>query len=258
MGMKKGQVSIFIIVAIAILAAIVIFFFLKGEMGDVQSTEWETVESIILDCADDVTQDSLELIGVQGGFYNEPPYYYFDMEWAYIPYYYYEGELLMPENSVIEGELSDYVDDNLVGCLESFEIEGYEITHSEPSTKVSIEEEQVGFDIDMIVNIKKGEMTSQLNLAEFPANKPSALGKILDVAEYITDSHLEPEICLTCLYEMLEDRELYLDFVDFGNSSTLVVFSENKTSENPYAFEFLNKYTAEESGLELQEVANGN
>ena len=253
--MKKGQVSIFVIVA-AIVIVIVIFFFLRGNLGDIKG-EMRPVESMILDCADDVTQDSLRVIGIQGGFYNEPPYQYVDTEWAYIPYYYYEGELLMPANSVIEGELANFVNDYLGSCIDDLEIKDHEIIYSEPSTTVLIKEE-VNFNIDMIVDIKKGEMTSQLNLAEHPANKPSALGKILDVAAYITESHLEETICLTCLYEMLEERDLYLDFADFGNSSTLVVFSENKTSGDVYEFEFLNKYTEEESGLELPEVGNEN
>ena len=255
--MKKGQVSIFVIVA-AIVIIIVIFFFLRGNLGDIGDTKLRPVESMILDCADDVTQDSLRVIGIQGGFYNEPPYQYVDTEWAYIPYYYYEGELLMPANSVIEEELADFVNDYLGLCIDDLEIKDHEITYSKPSTTVLIKEEEVNFNIDMIVDIKKGEMTSQLNLAEHPANKPSALGKILDVAAYMTESHLEETICLTCLYEMLEERDLYLDFADFGNSSTLVVFSENKTSGDVYEFEFLNKYTEEESGLELPEVGNEN
>ena len=242
--MKKGQVSIFVIVA-AIVIVIVIFFFLRGDLGDMRDTKLRPVESMILDCADDVTQDSLNIIGIQGGFYNEPPRN-LDIEGVYIPYYYYEGEFLMPENSFIEGELADLVNDYLGFCIDNLEIKDHEITYSKPSTTVLIKEEEVSFNIDMMVDIKKGEMTSQLNLAEYPANKPSALGKILDVAAYLTDSHLEETICLTCLYDMLDERELFLDFTDFGNSSTLVVFSENKTSEDLYVFEFLNKYTEEE------------
>ena len=53
---------------------------------------------------------------------------------------------------------------------------------------------------------------------------------------------------------------IYISFESniYENSITHFFFSENKTSGDVYEFEFLNKYTEEESGLELPEVGNEN
>ena len=43
---------------------------------------------------------------------------------------------------------------------------------------------------------------------------------------------------------MAEERELYVDMLDFDDeTTTLIVISENKTQEEAYVFEFLNKYS---------------
>ena len=50
-------------------------------------------------------------------------------------------------------------------------------------------------------------------------------------------------ICASCVSDMAEERNLYVDMLSFDTSdTTLVVISENMTSTEPYVFEFLNKY----------------
>ena len=50
-------------------------------------------------------------------------------------------------------------------------------------------------------------------------------------------------ICINCVSDMAEERELYVDMLDFGdNSTTLVVVSTNMTESYPAVYEFLNKY----------------
>jgi hypothetical protein len=42
---------------------------------------------------------------------------------------------------------------------------------------------------------------------------------------------------------MAQERNLYVNTFSLVDNSVLVVISENYTSEKPYSFEFLNKYT---------------
>ena len=42
--------------------------------------------------------------------------------------------------------------------------------------------------------------------------------------------------------EMAEEKDLYVDMLDFGEDSVLILISENYTSEDKYIFEFLNRY----------------
>ena len=41
---------------------------------------------------------------------------------------------------------------------------------------------------------------------------------------------------------MAEERDLYVNSFTLVNNSVLYVISENHTSDEPYSFEFLNKY----------------
>ena len=67
---------------------------------------------------------------------------------------------------------------------------------------------------------------------------------MLEIATFITDSHKDdPDlICINCIADMAEERDMYVDLLDFADDSTLVVISENRTSTDPYIFEFLNRY----------------
>jgi hypothetical protein len=45
---------------------------------------------------------------------------------------------------------------------------------------------------------------------------------------------------------MAEERNLYVSAFDLLNNSVLYVISENYTSDEPYSYEFLNRYPAPE------------
>lgn len=251
----RAQTTIFIIVAIVVVAVILgLFYFSQGKtqsnLENVFSnlgitTQASVIESSILSCVEEVSKDSLVVIGIQGGYYNDPGNS-FDLGWAFIPYYYDKGNFLMPETEIIENELSDYVEDNLGICLEGIEPESFEMKFKNSETTAKIKENEVEFKVDFSITMTKGELSSDFELKNHPVFVESKLFEILEVTTYITDSHKEdPEmICINCVADMAEIRDLYVDMLDFGadESTTLVVISENMTSAEPYVFEFLNRY----------------
>lgn len=245
--MKRGQVTIFIVIAIIIVAVGVVIYFYKQAGDDkIRLTSSDAVQTYILDCVQDVSQASLESIGIQGGFYDSPEMF-FDLEWAFIPYYYYEGQDLMPSKETIQTELQKYVDDNLKSCLDSFTSD-YKLKYDKSNTKVTIKEEEVMFEINLPISIVKGKETVNLELKDHPVSRPSVLSDIIEVARFMTDENLkDPKIiCVTCISDLLEEKNLYLDELDFVDTTMLIVISENSTSPDGYAFEYLNKYTGEE------------
>jgi len=76
----------------------------------------------------------------------------------------------------------------------------------------------------------------------------SSLNEIIEVADFITESHTSnPDLmCINCITELAKERKLYVDFIAFEEDTTLVMILENRTMEQPYVFEFLNKYTGDE------------
>ena len=141
-GFRKAQVTIFIIVAVVIVVIAGIVFYVVNsnqknklsqeffESAEIKPKLYE-IENHISDCITQSTRDSIETIGVQGGYYNKPESSedYFDLEWTFIPYYYGGGEFKIPGLDNVEKELSDYVKDNVDVCMEGFSMENFEVSY---------------------------------------------------------------------------------------------------------------------------------
>jgi len=259
---SKAQTTVFIIIAVVIVAVAIGVFYLNqtSKQTDLKKVftklgiteQASTVQSSILNCLDETAENSLVVVGIQGGYYNEPEKF-FDLGWAFIPYYYDNGEFLKPSTQTIENELSTYVDDNLGYCFETLEYENFDLTYKISKTKTEIKQGEVSFKTDLSLTISKSDLTADFELKKHPVVIESSLYDILEVADYITESHKDdPDmICINCVADMAEIRNLYVDMIDFGDdeTTTLTVISENYTSSEPYIFEFLNKYPIIESEL---------
>lgn len=253
--MKRGQATIFIILAIVIVGAIAggAYIVTKNNASEEyfsQATIKPTADKIrsgIVDCAEDTSRQALDTIGVQGGYYKRPRVYS-DLDSVFVPYYYNQGELLSPPKSTIETQLSLYVNENLDNCLEQINYEGFEITYKTPKTQTSIKEKEVVLAIDLPVKLKKEGNSITFELNEHPISINSELNAILGVADFITESHKQDPVmyCISCVGQLAEADNLYVDIVNFRENEMLIIISENHTSSEPYSFEFLNKYTGNE------------
>jgi len=185
----------------------------------------------------------LNLIGVQGGYFSKPEKR-IDLSTRFVPYYFYEGSLNYPNKEKIESELSKAVDQNFLLCVDKININGFTISHSNGKTKTTINKDDVKFIIDMPIKINKEGKTMILQMKDAPLSINSALYGIIEVADYISESHKEDErtMCISCIGKIAIDRKVYVDFLDLSATTTLVIISENYTSSEPYSFEFLNKY----------------
>jgi len=247
---KRSQTTVFIVLSILIVISIIIFFSVKQsstkenlgrkyfeQQGLTPSIN--NIQDFIVDCLEITSKDSLVTIGIQGGYHNKPEYY-FDIEWAFIPYYYYQGLLLMPTKQTIETQLSLYVDEKIESCLNQINFQNFKLEYQKPKTKTSILPLEATFNTNLPITIDhKGEVTNfQLN--DHPITLESSLNEIIEVAEFITESHTsDPDLmCINCILELAKERELVVDFISFSEDTTLVMILENRTMEEPYIFEF--------------------
>ena len=247
--MKKGmsklaQATAFIIIAIFIVGLVVVFIFMQARPDiSVFRSEIDNVKSSISQCGEDNTRAAVKRIGIQGGYFSKPSSYD-DLGWAFIPYYYNKGDILIPNKTEIENQIGLYVDNSLGNCLSNIYSKEYKLDFSNSDTKASISPGKIKFSIDLPIAIKKGEEVTTYNLKDDEIVYNSSLYEIYEVADYITKSHVEnsTQMCVNCIVEMAKERDLYVDFIDYKDSTTLVMLSENHTYKEPYLFEFLNKY----------------
>jgi len=251
---KKAQITIFIIVALVIVAiAILIIYLGKSKVDSEASKQYfaqsnikpalNNIQNSIINCLDETTKEALITIGIQGGYYKEPEQS-FDLGWAFIPYYYNQGQFLMPTRTTITNQLQDYTNDKLKSCINKINLGDFTLEYKNPKTKTLIQKENVKFTVDVPITIEKENNKIKFETKIHEIEHESKLFEIIEIAEYITDSHKEnPDlICINCVAQMSEQRDVYTDMLEFDSESTLIIISENKTSSEPYIFEFLNKY----------------
>ncbi len=259
-GDFKAQATIFIIIAIVILGGVAISLFAfkntSSSVGDFSSNpdvqaQFNNIRGSIENCMKYVSEDGVDIIGMQGGYYVLPEKDSFDLMWISIPYYYDRGRFLMPSDAEINKQLGLYVNDNLPDCLNEINFSGFTLDYpSKFLTTAVVKPDEVVFRIDMPVTIAREGKTFRLNLRDNEIVVDSKLFEMIEIAKYITGSHKEDpdRICISCVEKMASERKMRVDIMNFNEdkATSLIVISSsnNETANNkpPFIFEFLNRY----------------
>ena len=176
---KKGQITIFIILGILLLLALVLVIFLKKEVlvfkpEEIVPTTKGKVESLITSCIDDISEDALFLIGLQGGYINVPEEIASDSSvhlrispMNVVPYWAYGTNNEIQTLDQIKQRIDFYIEENLRECvlgLEPFK-EVYDITEkSGIAANTEIVESKVIFNVywNLEIKDKAGEVITEL------------------------------------------------------------------------------------------------
>ena len=260
---KFAQTTIFIILAIVIVLSIAIaIYFSYLNIKETSDREFfasnqikpslNSLEFSMIDCSKDISQDSLDIIALQGGYYNKPTNY-INLGEIFIPFYYTDGNIDYPSKQEVELELENYIDDKFTNCLNNINQQGFQLSFSKSNTNVEIKKANVEFQINLPITISKDNHNIDYQFIDHPITINSELLAILEIAEFYTKSHSEdPELyCITCVAELAEKNNLFFDLIPINEQTNLVIISESHTSSEPYSFEFLNKYTGNEQSPPL-------
>jgi len=250
---KRSQVTILIILAVVVIVGILIFSFLNKESSSLNlenafskigaTSQATIIESQILECIKSISEDANVVIGIQGGYYNAPPKFE-DIGLAFIPYY-YDQSTLQPSKEKIESELALYLDENIDFCLNQINNNELSLSYKTSDSSAKINQDSISFTTDLSITISKEELTETIKLENHPIEINSPLNDAFEIATFITQTHKEdPEnICISCITQMASDRDMFVDFLESEEeATTLVVISKSYENQDPYIFQFLNKY----------------
>ena len=200
---NKAQVTIFIIVALIIVAGIALFFVLRnGEPSSNIQSEFTPVYDYYISCLEENSYQGISLLGEQAGYIYLPE---FEPGSAYapfssqlnffgqgVPYWMYvSGNNLLkeqvPSKSSMQEQLGDYVNERVSYCdFTTFENEGFDI-FIDPDSNVDASINDLNIDIDVKNKLTIFRGNESVVFENHRISLSSKLGKFYGLAREVYD-----------------------------------------------------------------------
>ena len=249
-GDINGQTTVFIILAIVIVAIIAIYFVFRSNLsGEKVEPEVEPIYSFIENCIKETGENAVYNIGQSGGYYIVSEDFVRPNFSDYaIPYYAEKGINYMPSKQEVEQEISRYIDELLYSCILNFiDFSDFEIKQELINVTTKIQEGKVVINADYPLTIKKGDKTYLIQKFE-NIEIPVRLNTIYNVAEQITLEEIQhpKDICFSCISDFASKNEVYINIMDYDDEIIIftIIDSNSKIKGEDYEFVFANKYEA--------------
>ena len=199
---KRAQVTLFVVIAIVIVAGIAIFFAVKPRIAPAVPSEFRPIQTYFLGCVQEKLREGVDIASSQGGWIEVPAfepgssYMPFSSQLDFfgigIPYWYYiSGNNIarqqVPSLALIEQQLADFLEEKIAECdFSQFREEGFNITTGIPSAKIKIGTNSIDAEVNYEITITKDSTTTKLTTHSTTIS--SKLGKFYDTARKIYDA----------------------------------------------------------------------
>lgn len=168
---KKGQVTIFIIIAVlVVIAGVLIYMFFPGFSSPSEKDDLENPQQYIQSCVSDEMNEVVRKISLQGGSLQPQAYHiYQGEELEYLCYSGEEYELCSVQipflRTHIEEEIKSGISDQVDSCFsslkEEYENKGFNINIQNNGMEVKLLPENIVADLDRTINLQKGETSEK-------------------------------------------------------------------------------------------------
>jgi hypothetical protein len=201
---NKSQISIFVIIGLVIIIIISGFLFFNDSLPLISKKD--NIANIVIyteTCIEQIATDGIFMQRMQGGYINIPEIIllrkaYVEAGGFKVPNWFYKGSSYKPTILRMEEELADYIDDNLLRCLNFYIpfVNKYDITFQElPTTNVKISNNKVSLNTNFPIEIKKKGIDEIYYHNEFITELKTDLGKLYNLASEL-DSYENTEAFL--------------------------------------------------------------
>ena len=205
-GGKRGQVTIFIVIAIVIISAAAFFFTIRGTfIIEEIPVSIEPVYNSFLACLEENVLTGITVLESQGGYIELPDFSpgsqfmpfssQLDFLGNPIPYWYYvSGNNIqkeqVPSKKDMEEQLADFIEEKITNCVfDEYYDEGFSVSFKEPEADVNINSNNVDVSLKMNLNVSKGEDTVLIQNHEISVS--SNLGSLYNSAREIYEYEQE-------------------------------------------------------------------
>lgn len=244
--MQRGQVSIYMLIGIIILAVFILAIFLMSQTNFMQNffgSFESSVQSYVQDCLEMTTEDALYTMGVQGMYLSIPKQVFLETApGSKTAMLLHDGATLVPTEEHVEEDLGKYIGLNLMQCLDGFGPykDQYEIEADIPKIKVDVFPTSIiietQFDMTMTKKGREGQtfVFSGFKYIKDKVRIPLLLQDITTIVHSVNATHA---VDMT----MLSDMEHDVDIVPH-NSSTYIILLTDSFDDNPYSVRFATNF----------------
>ena len=196
---NRGQVTIFIIIAILIVAAVALFFTLRGgvEKEKTLSPEIVPIKNFVQECLEETTKEGVYFIGLQGGYYDVPEDFV-KISYYSVPIHFYKNRANIPNVDLFQKELGFYIEQNFEECIYNFSslnLSNTKISAGEPEVKVSVSDD-VKVDLIYPLVIEVDESKTLLN--EFESFSDFDFNYVYNILEEFKEEQVKnPDYVIT-------------------------------------------------------------
>ena len=206
MILKRGQLTVFVIVAIVLIAAVALFFAIRGNIFVSQiPSSLEPVYTTFVSCLEEDTLTGIDTLESQGGYIELPDFSpgsdfmpfssQLDFLGNPIPYWYYVSGNNIPREQVpskneMEEQIANFVEQRIRNCaFDSYYDEGFEIFIDAGGARARILNNRVDVSLNADLTIRKGDESVVVGNHDVSVN--SELNSLYDSAKKVYDFEQE-------------------------------------------------------------------
>ena len=232
---KRGQITIFIVLALAILHSIFLLFF--RDLTIVELFLGKSPEAKIEDCTRDTVQEGITLVSAQGGVIN--PVFYFLYKENKIEYLCYTEEsfktCVMQKGMFkesLEKELTEYLKQKLSDCITDVKIalerEGKQVSVNQKTLDVELIPGSIFITHEINLIVQEGD--TQETFKTIKTDIQSSLYDFAMIASDIANSEAQYGDSET-LIPMYRDKTIKVEKIKEGDETKIYILTDRTTEE---------------------------
>jgi len=233
--MKKGQITIFVLLGIVVIIAFALINFInkegakeevikEAEFAQNINPEFQPIENYINICLRESSIKSAYTIGWRGGYF-VLPLERFDNDYIRVPYYYFNDIDAMPSKGNMESELGFSILKDFRDCinLTLFETQGFNFTEEDLDVKATIINDEVIVGLNYSLTAEKGD--TKLEFGKFLYRLPVRLGHIYNISKELVDKIIEEPNYIDLTY--LTGQDLDISVINFDKCTDIYLIADN-------------------------------
>lgn len=249
---KRGQVTIFVIIAIIIIAGVILFFMLRPEEQEFSVSETYPVKNFVEYCLASSLERVVFINALQGGYYKVPEdsliysdgNFYFESQ---IPYYLIESELKIPSKENLERQVSLGIKGEFENCLDFSEF-SYDIRYSYEALEVDSVIHSSFVEVDLKLPVVIESKGSTVILENFNSKIDTNYLLLYSLAKELAEEQSKDieNICLSCIVESAEKYGYNVSFQALVTDDYYILVNTLLDAKRGTPFGFAYKFTLEE------------